>query len=115
MHQRYVETNAETRHHLQRRRQMLSTSIPYFDVYMDFAAEGLREKGGKRFRENWIHFVWRWPIFSATKQKKEYKRDLQRAYNEKQRYYLLQKPLRLISSKSFAPFRWCAWGVIKVV
>src|SRR6476620_100271 len=31
---------------------MLSTSVPYFDIYIDFAADGLREKNGKRFREN---------------------------------------------------------------
>src|ERR1700712_5761545 len=31
---------------------MLSTSIPYFNIYMDFGADGLREKNGKRFKEN---------------------------------------------------------------
>ena len=31
---------------------MLSTSIPVFDVYVDFGADGLREKNGKRFYEN---------------------------------------------------------------
>ena len=30
--------------------QMLSTSIPQFDIYIDFGAEGLREKNGKRFK-----------------------------------------------------------------
>ena len=28
---------------------MLSTSIPFFDIYIDFAADGLQEKNGKRF------------------------------------------------------------------
>ena len=31
---------------------MLSTSIPFFDIHIDFLADGLREKGGKRFKEN---------------------------------------------------------------
>src|SRR6186997_2634459 len=31
---------------------MLSTSIPVFDIYIDFAAEGLRENNGKRFYSN---------------------------------------------------------------
>ena len=31
---------------------MLSTSIPVFDIYIDFGAEGLREKNGKRFYDN---------------------------------------------------------------
>ena len=31
---------------------MLSTSVPVFDVYVDFGADGLREKQGKRFNDN---------------------------------------------------------------
>ncbi len=31
---------------------VLSTSIPEFDIYIDFGAEGLREKNGKLFKEN---------------------------------------------------------------
>src|SRR5690606_16958303 len=31
---------------------MLSTSIPVFDIYVDFGADGLREKNGKRFYQN---------------------------------------------------------------
>ena len=31
---------------------LLSTSIPVFDIYIDFGAEGLREKHGKRFYDN---------------------------------------------------------------
>ena len=30
----------------------LSTSVPYFNIYIDFDADGLREKNGKRFKEN---------------------------------------------------------------
>jgi cell division protein FtsI (penicillin-binding protein 3) len=31
---------------------MLSTSIPIFDIYVDFGADGLREKNGRRFKSN---------------------------------------------------------------
>ena len=31
---------------------MLSTSVPVFDIYVDFAADGLREKQGKRFKDH---------------------------------------------------------------
>ncbi|MEI9933999.1 MAG: hypothetical protein WDM71_03940 [Ferruginibacter sp.] len=31
---------------------MLSTSVPIFDIYIDFGADGLREKDGKRFKDN---------------------------------------------------------------
>ena len=52
MHQRFVELDAERGTIYSEDGQMLSTSVPYFDLYMDFGAEGLREKNGKRFKEN---------------------------------------------------------------
>lgn len=104
MHQRYVETNAERGTIYSEDGQMLSTSIPYFDVYMDFGAEGLRDKGGKRFRENIDSFAYALANFFSDKTKAQYKRDLQRAYNEKQRYYLLQKAITFDQFKSFRAF-----------
>ena len=104
MHQRFVELNAERGTIYSEDGQMLSTSIPYFDVYMDFAAEGLRDKEGKRFRENLDSFSYALASFFGDKTKKEYKRDLQRAYNEKQRYFLLQKALTFDQFKTFRQF-----------
>ena len=52
LHQRFVELDAERGTIYSEDAQMLSTSIPFFDIYMDFGAEGLRDKKGKRFREN---------------------------------------------------------------
>ena len=104
MHQRFVELNAERGTIYSEDGQMLSTSIPYFDVYMDFAAEGLRDKGGKRFRENLDSFSYALSTFFNDKTKKEYKRDLLRAYNEKQRYYPLQKAITFDQFKAFRTF-----------
>lgn len=104
MHQKYVEINAERGTIYSEDGQMLSTSIPYFDVYMDFGAEGLRDKDGKRFRENLDSFSYSLATFFGDKTKREYKRDLQRAYNEKQRYYLLQKAITFDQFKSFRTF-----------
>jgi len=104
MHQKYVELNAERGTIYSEDGQMLSTSIPYFDVYMDFGAEGLRDKDGKRFRENLDSFAYSLANFFSDKTKREYKRDLQRAYNEKQRYYPLQKAITFDQFKVFRAF-----------
>lgn len=104
MHQRFVELNAERGTIYSEDGQMLSTSIPFFDVYMDFAAEGLRDKDGKRFRENLDSFSYTLANFFGDKSKKEYKRDLQHAYKEKQRYYLLQKAITFDQFKTFRQF-----------
>lgn len=104
MHQKYVETAAERGTIYSEDGQMLSTSIPYFDVYMDFAAEGLRDKDGKRFRENLDSFSYSLANFFNDKTKAQYKRDLQRAYNEKERYYLLQKAITFDQFKAFRTF-----------
>ena len=50
MHQKFVELDAERGTIYSEDGQMLSTSVPYFDIYMDFGADGLREKKGKRFQ-----------------------------------------------------------------
>ena len=52
LHQRIEEVDAERGTIYSEDGKMLSTSIPQFDVYIDFAADGLREKSGVRFREN---------------------------------------------------------------
>jgi cell division protein FtsI (penicillin-binding protein 3) len=33
--------------------EMLSTSIPYFDVYVDFSVDSLQKNNGKLFTQNW--------------------------------------------------------------
>ena len=104
LHQRVVEVNADRGTIYTEDGQMLSTSIPYFDVYMDFGAEGLRDKAGKRFREHIDSFAYALATFFGDKSKKEYKRDLQKAYTKKQRYYPLQKKLSFDQYKIFREF-----------
>ena len=73
--------------------QMLSTSLPKYDVYIDFMADGLREKGGKRFKDNIDSLsICLTNLFSDQKAT-EYKKQLQRAYSIKDRYYLLKKKI----------------------
>src|SRR5215468_5963016 len=52
LHQRIETIDAERGTIYSEDEQMLSTSMPTFDIYIDFAADGLREKNGKRFKEN---------------------------------------------------------------
>jgi cell division protein FtsI (penicillin-binding protein 3) len=72
---------------------MLSTSIPVFDVYVDFAADGLREKQGKRFKENIDSLSYHLAELFRDKPKSEYKKQLQLAYKNKDRYFPLKKKI----------------------
>ena len=71
--------------------QMLSTSIPQFDIYIDFGAEGLRDKSGKNFRENLDSLSYCLATLFTDKTKADYKRILDEGYKEKDRYFLLHK------------------------
>lgn len=70
---------------------MLSTSIPYFDIYIDFAADGLRAKNGKIFKENVDSLSQKLAAFYKDKSSKDYKKQLQQGFNKKNRYFLLRK------------------------
>jgi cell division protein FtsI (penicillin-binding protein 3) len=104
LHQKFVEMDAERGTIYSEDGEMLSTSIPYFDIYMDFGAEGLREKNGKRFKENIDSFSIVLSDFFNDKTSSEYKKDLLLAYNAKNRYYLLKKGLSFEQYKVFRQF-----------
>ena len=72
---------------------MLSTSIPFFDIYIDFGADGLREKEGKRFKENVDSLAYSLASFFKDKSKKEYKNLLEAGYRRKDRYFQLKRNL----------------------
>jgi len=71
--------------------QMLSTSIPQFDIYIDFGAEGLREKNGKRFKENIDSLSNDLADLFKDHSAVEYKKILQEGYKNEDRYYFLEK------------------------
>ena len=52
LHQKWVELDAERGTIFSEDSSMLSTSIPWFNIYVDFDADGLREKNGRRFTAN---------------------------------------------------------------
>lgn len=104
MHQKIVELDADRGTIYSEDGEMLSTSVPYFDIYIDFGAEGLREKSGKRFKENIDSFSISLSDYFKDRTAGEYKKDLQLAYNEKDRYYLLKKGLSFQDYKVFREF-----------
>lgn len=78
---------------------MLSTSVPIFDVYVDFAAEGLRAKNGFRFKDNLDSLSLSLANLFQDQSAATYKKSLQLAYANKERYYPLKKKI------SFDEFR----------
>ena len=52
LHLKYLPINAERGSIYSEDGNMLSTSVPIFDIYVDFGADALREKDGKRFKDN---------------------------------------------------------------
>jgi cell division protein FtsI (penicillin-binding protein 3) len=110
LHQKYVELDAERGTIYSEDGQMLSTSIPYFDIYIDFGADGLREKNGKRFKANLDSFAIACASFfrdsTGTPEKtiNEYKKELKTAYNQGNRYFQLRKNLSFDQYKTFRTF-----------
>ena len=84
--------------------QMLSISIPTFDIYIDFNADGLREKKGKRFKENIDSFAFSLANYFKDKTPEQYINELQSAFTTKERYYPLKKKLSFEEYKVFRDF-----------
>ncbi len=102
LHLRYMPINAERGTIYSEDGNMLSTSVPIFDIYVDFAADGLTEKNGKRFKDNVDSLSICLANLFKDKTSAEYKQQLQLAYKNKDRYFLLK---RKISFDEFRQFR----------
>lgn len=104
LHQRFIPLTAERGTIYSEDGQMLSTSIPTFDIYMDFNADGLREKKGKRFKDNIDSFSISLAAYFKDKSAAQYKKELQLAYKNDERYYSLKKKLSFQDYKIFRDF-----------
>lgn len=71
--------------------EMLSTSIPQFDVYVDFGADGVRENDGKRFFNSLDSLSYQLSKLFKDRNADEYKRILRDGYNRADRYFPLLK------------------------
>src|SRR5262249_42033462 len=83
---------------------MLSTSIPYFNIYIDFGADGLREKNGKRFKENLDSLSYCLAGLFRDRSSAAYKRELQLGYRNEDRFYELQRNLSFDQYKILRSF-----------
>jgi cell division protein FtsI (penicillin-binding protein 3) len=90
LHQKFIELDAERGTIYSEDSSMLSTSIPYFNIYIDFGADGLREKNGKRFFENLDSLSGCLAHLFGDQSAAAYKKMLQKGYRSVDRYYELQ-------------------------
>ncbi len=93
IHQKFIELDAERGTVFSEDGNMLSTSIPYFNIYIDFAAEGLQEKNGKRFKDNLDSLSLCLAKLLKYQSAAAYKRELLLGYRSKDRYFSLQTNL----------------------
>jgi len=104
LHQKFIELDAERGTVYSEDSSMLSTSIPNFNIYIDFGADGLREKNGKRFTENLDSLSICLAGLFGDQSSQAYKKDLQRGYRTMDRYYLLHSNLSFEEYKKLRSF-----------
>lgn len=93
LHQKIEEIDAERGTIYSADGEMLSTSIPQFDIYIDFAADALRQKSGKLFRENVDSLAYGLAAVFKDRSEGEYKELLSEGYKNKSRYFPLKKKI----------------------
>lgn len=87
LHEKFIEIDADRGTIYSEDSSMLSTSIPYFNIYIDFGADGLREKDGRRFRENVDSLSICLSRLFADQSVSAYKRILWQGYRRNDRYF----------------------------
>jgi len=104
LHLKYLPIDAERGTIYSEDGNMLSTSVPIFDVYVDFAAEGLREKAGIRFTNNLDSLSYCLANLFNDKSAADYKKELKQGYKSKSRYYALKKKISFSEYKELRGF-----------
>jgi cell division protein FtsI (penicillin-binding protein 3) len=104
LHQKFVELDAERGTVYSEDGNMLSTSVPYFNIYIDFGADGLREKNGKRFKDNLDSLSGCLSRLFRDQSVAAYKKELQMGFRLNDRYYALQKNLSFEQYKELRNF-----------
>ena len=104
LHQKYVDLSADRGTIYSEDGNMLSTSVPFFNIYIDFDADGLREKNGKRFRENLDSLSLCLANLFKDQSAASYKKQLLQGYKSDDRYYLLQRNLNFDQYKRLRDF-----------
>lgn len=102
LHDRYVTIDASRGTIYSADGRMLSTSIPFFDIRMDFRADGLIEHNGKKFHDNVDSLAYCLSNLFKDKSRQQYKNLLVKGFKKKERYFLLKKN---ISFEQYAKLR----------
>lgn len=74
--------------------RMLSTSIPYFDIRIDFRADGISDPKSTTFKDNLDSLSIRLAELFMDRSAASYKKLLRDGFNEKDRYFLLKRNVR---------------------
>ncbi len=104
LHLKYMPINAERGSIFSEDGNILSTSIPVFDIYIDFGAEGLRENKGKRFYENLDSLSLELAHLFGDASQASYKKQLLLAYKNEDRYFPLKKKISFEQFKQLRDF-----------
>jgi cell division protein FtsI (penicillin-binding protein 3) len=104
LHLKYLPINAERGSIYSEDGNMLSTSVPIFDIYVDFGAEGLREKDGKRFKDNVDSLSISLANLFNDRPAETYATEMKVAYKNKERYYLLKRKISFDEFKTLRNF-----------
>ncbi len=104
MHTKILDMEAERGTIYSEDGSMLSTSLPQFDIYIDFGAEGLRQKKGERFFGNIDSLAINLANLFQDKTAATYKKELKLAYQKKDRYYSLRKKVSFEEYKVLREF-----------
>ncbi|MEO7397437.1 MAG: penicillin-binding protein [Ilumatobacteraceae bacterium] len=104
LHLKYMPINAERGSIYSEDGNMLSTSIPVFDIYIDFGAAGLREKQGKRFYDNIDSLSFSLAGLFNDASAGDYKKQLSVSYQNEDRYFLLKRKISFEQYKQLRDF-----------
>jgi len=104
LHLKYMPINAERGSIYSEDGNMLSTSIPVFDIYIDFGADGLREKHGKRFYDNVDSLSISLANLFKDQSADDYKNELSVAYKNEDRYFLMKRKISFEQYKELRDF-----------
>lgn len=104
LHTKIIDLDAERGTIYSEDGSMLSTSLPQFNIYIDFAAEGLRQKNGERFYKNLDSLSICLANLFQDKTAADYKRELKTGYQNKDRYYSLRKKVSFEQYKEMREF-----------
>lgn len=108
LHTTYMDLDADRGTIYSEEGRMLSTSIPYFDIRIDFKADGLLDKKDDIFKKNVDSLSFYLADLFRDRSAAAYKRLLQEGYKDKDRYFLLKKGIKFDeyqAVRSFPMFR----------